>query len=292
MAEAARWKRDCTGTARADKPWLDGLLRLIFVSDMGDALSERGAIIGPDNKKVPGGAVPFEYLKDEIIDPALSEKGRRHCWLWLTKRPHRLAQFCDWLRQHHGLELPQNIWVGTSVTSKRTLSRIAQLRKVGNARTLRFLSVEPLWEEISLAGGLDGIQWVIVGGESGRGSVAEEFRCEWARKLRDECQAVGVRFFLKQLGRNATDGGKPLALADSHGGDWTEWPKNLRVRQMPVPNHEPEPEPQSALHQITVHGRPLSSSGQVKRKETIMRNRIWRSCHGRCIRLRRSSLIR
>jgi hypothetical protein len=57
---------------------------LIFVSDLGEALSQHDAI-GPDHRPVPGGAVPFDYLKCEIIDTVMSSKGSRHIWLWLTK---------------------------------------------------------------------------------------------------------------------------------------------------------------------------------------------------------------
>lgn len=230
-AQAAGWG-DLTGTDRPDKPWLDGLPRLIFVSDMGDALSEKDAIDGEDGP-VPGGAVPLEYLKAEVIDAAGSDRGRRHQWLWLTKRPRRMAAFGQWLAERHGVEWPPNVWAGTSVTGRATLGRVAHLDRVGDDRTTRFLSVEPLWEQVSLAGRLDGIRWVIVGGESRQGSPAREFRCDWARRLRDECRNAGVAFFVKQLGSNVTSNGTLLRLTDGHGGDWSEWPADLRLRQMP-----------------------------------------------------------
>ena len=81
VAEACGWS-DLAGKARADKPWLDGLPRLIFVSDMSDSLSA---------------AVPFEFLRDEIVLNVAGERGRRHRWLWLTKRPDRMAKFSRWL---------------------------------------------------------------------------------------------------------------------------------------------------------------------------------------------------
>jgi len=77
MAKAAKY-RDLTGAARSEKPWLNGLPRLIFVSDMSDALSA---------------LVPFEYLEDEIVHVANSPNGKRHQWLWLSKRPNRMAEF-------------------------------------------------------------------------------------------------------------------------------------------------------------------------------------------------------
>ena len=123
MADAARWK-DLSGQKRPDKPWLNGLPRLIFVSDMSDSLSK---------------IVPFEYLKQEIIDVVTSEKGQRHQWLWLTKVPQRMAKFSKWLDQ----DWPENLWAGTSITTQRTTSRIKHLLRVGNDETIRFLSVEP-----------------------------------------------------------------------------------------------------------------------------------------------------
>ncbi len=202
MATAARWS-DLTGTDRLDKPWLNGLPRLTFVSDMGDALSEKNTIC-PGNSPVHGGAVPFEYLRQEIIDAATSEAGSRHRWLWLTKRPKRMVQFNQWLRKNFLTDIPRNVWAGTSVTKNTNLKRVDELLGVGDEKTVRFLSLEPLWEEVSLAGKLDGIHWVIVGGESRQGSSTKEFRCEWARRLRDECAEAHVPFFLKQLGANAS----------------------------------------------------------------------------------------
>ncbi|CAN5360965.1 hypothetical protein BH09VER1_BH09VER1_53230 [soil metagenome] len=80
-AAAAAW-RDLAGHERPDSPWKKTLPRLIFVSDMGDALSKD---------------VPFEYLLTQIVQVASSGKGQRHVWLWLTKRPRRMAEFSDWL---------------------------------------------------------------------------------------------------------------------------------------------------------------------------------------------------
>jgi len=89
MAKAAAW-RILTRTRRRKKPWLGERPRLIFVSDMGDALSNKTKCIGPDGEVLK--EVPFSFLKEEIIDVVSSDKGRQHLWLWLTKRPRRMAQ--------------------------------------------------------------------------------------------------------------------------------------------------------------------------------------------------------
>ncbi len=210
MTDASKWK-DMIGTARPEKPWLNGFSRLVFVSDMGDALCS---------------SIPFEYLHREIVETCTSPKGRRHVWLWLTKRPARMAELSAWLHKR-GVVWPDNLVAMTTVTSTKTLCRVADLRMV--KCRYRGLSVEPLWSAVNLP--LDGIQWVIVGGESGPG--AKPFHLEWARDIREQCRRAGVAFFMKQLGRYPTEAGRELTLRNKHGGDWTEWPDDLRVREIP-----------------------------------------------------------
>jgi protein gp37 len=210
MQTAASWG-DLRGKPRPEEPWLDGLPRLIFVSDMGDSFA---------------GGVDYEYLKTEVIDIALSEKGSRHIWLWLTKRPNRMASFSDWI-QESGLNWPDNLVAMTTVTSSLTINRVHQLQ--GVRCKYRGLSVEPLWGQVELP--LDGIDWVIVGGESG--TSARPFDLEWARSLREQCITSKSAFFVKQLGANPIDQGQALNLSDRHGGNWDEWPSDLRIRQMP-----------------------------------------------------------
>jgi len=202
---------DLLGSQRSDKSWLGGLPRTIFVSDMGDVLSE---------------GVSYSYLAEEIIEVACSEAGSRHIWLWLTKRPHIMAAFSEWLNDRD-IQWPDNLVAMTSVTSKSTLIRIDQLKKV-KAR-FKGLSIEPLWESVSPD--LRGIDWCIVGGESG--ASAMPFDLTWARKLRDLCARSGTAFFVKQLGAAPTEGGKDLHLQDTHGGDWNEWPHDLKIRAFP-----------------------------------------------------------
>jgi protein gp37 len=214
MAEAARWA-DLTGTARKDKPWLDGMPRLIFVSDMSDALSAE---------------VPLDFLRQEIVSIVTSPNGQRHQWLWLTKRPDRMAQFSTLLKAK-GLGWPGNLWAGTSITTQATTSRIKNLLCVGDENTVRFLSVEPQRERIDLGQWLPRLGWVIQGGESGRG--ARPFQLEWALDLRSQCKDAGVSYFLKQLGSAVFSGDQRLSFRHGHAGDWSEWPTEARVREMP-----------------------------------------------------------
>lgn len=211
MAEAAKWS-DLAGEKRADAEWLDGLPRLIFVSDMGDALSKK---------------IPFKFLKDEIIEAVTSANGRRHVWLWLTKRPARMAEFAVWLQTEFGITWPDNLVAMTSVTNRATRSRIEELRQV--PAKLRGLSVEPLFESVDLD--LQGIDWVICGGASG--DYPKQFDLEWARSLKRQCESAGVAFFLKQLGAAPVEDGFPFPVSDPHGGKWRAWPEDLQVREFP-----------------------------------------------------------
>lgn len=215
MAEAARWS-DLKGTARKDKPWLDGLPRLIFVSDMSDALSAE---------------VPFDFLEQEIVCIVTSPSGQRHQWLWLTKRPDRMAQFCDTLKAK-GVRWPENLWAGTSITTRATTGRIKNLLRVGDESTIRFLSVEPQREKIDLGEWLPRLDWVIQGGESGRS--ARPFHLEWVLDLAGQCKEAGVAYFLKQLGSAVFSEDQRLRFRDGHAGDWSEWPEEARLRQMPL----------------------------------------------------------
>jgi protein gp37 len=158
-----------------------------------------------------------------------------------------------------------NCWAGTSVEDQpRADERIPHLLRCPAA--VRFLSCEPLLGPVDLrnpcaigrqqglesAGlpgriaaevectfsDLDGIGWVIVGGESGPG--ARPCDVAWVRALVGQCRAVGVPCFVKQVGANPYQsfghvGVEPLKLRDRKGGDPSEWPEDLRVRQFPQP---------------------------------------------------------
>lgn len=210
MGSASHWS-DLRGHPRPEKPWMDGLPRLIFISDMGDSFCT---------------TVPFEYLRSEVIDTVDSESGRQHIWLWLTKRPRRMAEFSQWLHQQ-GVLWPDHLVAMTTVTSTKTLNRVEQLRQVDCK--IRGLSVEPLWNQVDLP--LEGIDWCIVGGESG--TYAQRFDIAWAKDIVNQCRQAGASPFLKQLGAKPMDNGRHVKLRDSHGSDWSEWPDDLRVREFP-----------------------------------------------------------
>jgi len=153
----------------------------------------------------------------------------------LTKRPENVLRMVppSWLKAW-----PAHVWIGCTVEDQENADRrIPELLKVPAA--VRFLSVEPQIGPVDLEPWLfdprcaPWFQWVIQGGESG--PRARPFDLAWARSLRDQCRAAGVAYFLKQLGANPEFPCPPgctdcmaHAIRDSHGGDESEWPADLR----------------------------------------------------------------
>lgn len=140
-------------------------------------------------------------------------------WQLLTKRPHNIRKMlpADWGDGY------ANVWLGTTAgTRKSAAIRIHALRSA--PALVRFISCEPLLEDLGDLP-LGGIDWLIVGGESGH--HARPMDLDWARSLRAQCKAAGVAFFFKQLGSAIT--GK----ATDHGADPSRWPEDLRVQEFP-----------------------------------------------------------
>ena len=145
--------------------------RVIFVNSMSDLFHK---------------AIPVEFIQRCF---AVMERASQHTFQVLTKRPERAAELAD------QLPWPSNVWLGTSVENADYTWRIDELRRV--PAHVRFLSIEPLLGPIPDLD-LEGIHWVIVGGESGPGarSMAEQ----WVLDIRDRCLAARVPFFFKQWG--------------------------------------------------------------------------------------------
>ena len=130
--------------------------------------------------------VPLEFIQKVF---RVMNKAEWHTFQILTKRADRLAELSD------KLFWSQNIWMGVSVESQKYVERIEYLIKV--PATVRFLSVEPLISPIEKLN-LKGIDWVIVGGESGPKS--RPMSPDWVRVIRDICLKKKVPFFFKQWG--------------------------------------------------------------------------------------------
>lgn len=165
--------------------------RVVFVNSMSDLFHAR---------------VPLAFVREVFAVIAATP---HHTYQVLTKRSIRLRRIAD------QLDWPANLWIGVSVENSAALSRVEDLRAVPAA--VRFLSCEPLIG--SLHGiNLDGISWVIAGGESGPNYRPMDIA--WAREIRDMCQDSGVPFFFKQWG-----GRNPKSLGrDLDGQIWDEMP--------------------------------------------------------------------
>ena len=143
-----------------------------------------------------------------------------HQFQVLTKRPERA------LRLAETLPWAPNIWIGTSIENMNFAKRADALRQIRQA-SVRFISAEPLLGMLDTLN-LEGIHWVIGGGESG--PHFRPCRKEWAISLRDNCLAQGVKFFWKQWGgRTSRAGGRRLA-----GRFWNQYPVEHPVRRTSV----------------------------------------------------------
>ena len=183
--------------------------RRIFVNSMSDLFHE---------------SVADEYISG-IAEVML--EANWHAYQVLTKRSSRMRNLLN-SKLRLAAHAP-HIWWGVSAEDRKYgLPRIAHLQAADVA--VRFVSAEPLLEDISGVN-LSGINWLIVGGESGHGS--RPFELDWARNLINECKRQRVACFVKQVGRQPWDNGKALKLKSSKGGDMDEWPENIRVREFP-----------------------------------------------------------
>lgn len=171
--------------------------RTIFVNSMSDLFHA---------------AVPEDYLQ-LVFD--VMRRTPQHTYQILTKRAERLARVAP------RLHWPENVWMGVSVESARYAWRIDFLRRV--PAVVRFISAEPLLAPLP-ALNLAGIHWLIAGGESQSGCRPADV--DWFRDLRDQCDAAGVAFFLKQLGGHPSKRGGESARVD--GRRWVELPSLKR----------------------------------------------------------------
>lgn len=169
--------------------------RMVFVNSMGDLFHEE---------------VPVDFIR-RVFE--VMERTPRHTYQLLTKRAERLAEVAALLTW------PENVWMGVTVEDNERLARVERLREIQSA--VKFLSIEPLLGPLPDLN-LDGIDWVIVGGESG--PRARPMRQEWACLVRDECIEAGVPFFFKQWGGTRKKaGGRTL-----EGDIWDQMPREAR----------------------------------------------------------------
>ena len=145
--------------------------RFVFVNSMSDLFHK---------------SVPSIFI-EQVFE--VMNRASQHRFQVLTKRPSRAAQMKG------RLNWAPNIWLGVSIESERWMERLITLKETG--AHVKFLSLEPLLGPLPDIA-LDGIDWVIVGGESGPG--ARPMEADWVRDIRDQCEINDVPFFFKQWG--------------------------------------------------------------------------------------------
>jgi protein gp37 len=217
--------------------------RVVFVCNTSDLFHE---------------AVPFEFIAAVFGVMAACPQ---HTFLTLTKRPERMREFFGWAHRPRGCDVDRfvqqeawsrvdgfplhrikgtfkehawplpNVWLGVTVENQaRANERIPLLLQTPAEH--RWVSAEPLLGGIDLEGaftrlGFDGVDQVIVGGESGH----RPCNVEWIRSLRDQCRAAGVPCYVKQLGSWVV-GEHKLNPRHRSGANPSEWPEDLRVREL------------------------------------------------------------
>lgn len=226
-----------------------------------------GQWIGTDSPEVPGERLTIHHVRARLWKTILATPWLD--WLLLTKRPANilpalqatweymkargLSNRCltAWI---DGTHPPGNVWMGTSVENQRWANERIPLL-LGVPAVVRFLSVEPMLEQINFRTGiytslltkgpegtsLDGIHLAIYGGESDQAhKKGRTLDADWIRFGVAQCRSAGVAAFVKQMGSNAHDRGTPLKRVDTHGADMAYWPADLRgIREMPAIAHQP-----------------------------------------------------
>ena len=214
------------------EPLQDRVPKKWFVNSMSD-------LFHPD--------VPDAYIA-AVFD--VMEKASWHVFQVLTKRPERMA---EWTAKRYADKAPPaNVWLGTTTEDQDAFDkRLPELLKV--KATVRWLSVEPLIGAIKMEK-LDGIDWVVVGGESGSDRKMD---IEWVRDIRDVCEEQGVAFFFKQWGDHDADG-KKLVKVKKDGltpppldGEIHDAYPDVPDAKSPVPTENPKPKSKTTKKQAS-----------------------------------------
>jgi len=150
----------------------------------------------------------------------------QHTYQILTKRPERIEEHLPkWF------ETLDNVWLGVSIESEEQAGRLEYLKDLP---CITFASFEPLFGPIEWNNTMNGLDWCIIGGESGNDTGKYRYRpmeLEWGLDLVEGANSNGVPCFVKQLG---TYQAKQLAHKDRHGGNFDEFPEEFKVREFPM----------------------------------------------------------
>lgn len=214
-AQAWRAPMSWEAKARTGRVGKDGQRWLVFAGDLCDIFDE----LGDKDARLR----MWDLFRET---PHLT-------WLILTKRPEHISKYlpADWCGGY------PNVWLGTTVENRKNgYPRMEALRQV--PAILRFLSCEPLLENLPDLD-LTGIDWAIVGGESG--AHARPFDIDWAQTIKQQCKDYSTTFFFKQLGGTPRRGGNVYELPvnksngrrDTHGVVLENFPPELWMQRWP-----------------------------------------------------------
>lgn len=205
-AKPLKWDRDAEAAGRRAR---------VFCASLADVFEDHPALQDP---------------RDALF--SLIEMTPNLDWQLLTKRPENVHRMVPeaW---RDAPAYPGNVWIGTSAEDQATWDERTEYLTALKARVV-FVSCEPLLGPIRCGEGLDLIEWVIIGGESGRG--ARPCDVVWIRDIVAECREHRSSAFVKQLGARPYYGRPFLNLELRHpkGGAMEEWPEDLRVREFPA----------------------------------------------------------
>lgn len=242
--EPLKWNRQVESGERGLTRVFCASLADIFEDWDGQMSDSRGRLLVKEAGIPPALARPFWEPPERGDPPYTLNDARERLWhlirktpalTWqiLTKRPENIARMTpcgEW----------PNVWLGVSVENAEYLWRVDVLADVPQTFPVRFLSLEPLLGPLpTLKSVLGGIQWVIVGGESG--GEARSMDVQWVRDIVRQCRQAKVMCFVKQLGRSPfeTDEGTGrryqlrMIHDGGHGGDMRDFPHSVRVREFP-----------------------------------------------------------
>lgn len=226
--ELPKWQAAAQAAGRVDRVFCGSMMDIFEKSR--PALNWKGEPLD-----VSTGDLRDRYLREVVpATPNLLH-------LLLTKRPSNILKMVprEWLESGRW---PVNVMTGTSPVDQPTANTL--IPQLLRAPGRHFLSMEPLLGEVDLHSvqvPLSEVDWVIVGGESG--PKARDFDIAWPRSIVSQCKAAGVPVFVKQMGARPVwsdqdeDSEPPhwgrIKYMDRAGGDWSEWPEDLRVREFP-----------------------------------------------------------
>ena len=170
----------------------------------------------------------------------------QHTFQALTKRSQRMRDYFTRYLDAEGLRVPSNLWLGVSVENQHLADERIPHLLMTPTTGVRFLSVEPLLAPVDLRRWMpsdpeyrpSGIDWCIVGGESGR--KARQCDLRWVRSIVNQCRDATVPAFVKQVGRRPVSRDmEHNEIVNMKGGDPSEWPADLRVREFPRTQKRP-----------------------------------------------------